>query len=264
MSVSIARAEPGWFRRSALPSSSHRLFCFPYAGGSASLYRNWHDWLAPGIEVVAVELPGRGMHIGEPALDRMDVLVERLLTAMRPLLDRPFSLFGHSMGALIAFEASRQLAAIGGPEPQHLIVSGMGAPHLLHLQTGAPIHDLPDAEFMEALRTLNGTPPEVLANEGLVDCFLGMLRADFRVGETYRCDQIVRLRHPITAFGGVHDECFCRDDLEAWRHHTSERCIVRWLPGNHFFIREHEHQIAAALAALATATPDPDRDVAVA
>jgi surfactin synthase thioesterase subunit len=262
MNTSTTLAERQWFRRNIQPSSPFRLFCFPYAGGSASMYRNWHDWLAPGIEVVAVELPGRGMHISEPAVDRMDVLVERVLTAMRPLLDRPFALFGHSVGALVAFELSRRLAATGGPEPQHLIVSGMGAPHLPY--TNTPIHDLPDREFIDALRALNGTPPEVLANEALVDCFLDFLRADFRLGETYHCDRIVRLRHPITAFGGVHDECFRRQDVEAWHHHTESRCEVRWLPGDHFFIREHEYLIAAALAALPTTEPDPDTKAAVA
>lgn len=261
MSTSTGRPAPRWFRRTLQPSSPFRLFCLPYAGGGASLYRNWHDWLAPGIEVVAVELPGRGMHIGEPAVDRMDVLVDRLLPAMRPLLDRPFAFFGHSMGALIAFELSRRLAAGGGPEPQHLVVSGMGAPHIDY--GVAPIHDLPDREFVEALRTLNGTPPDVLANDGLVDCFLEILRADFRLGETYRCDRIVPLRHPITAFGGVHDTGFRREDLEAWQHHTSSRCVVRWLPGDHFFIREHEHLIAAALAALPSFEPDRDPSVAV-
>jgi surfactin synthase thioesterase subunit len=262
MSISTTRAEPRWFRRNIQPTSPFRLFCFPYAGGNASIYRNWHDWLAPGIEVVAVELPGRGMHISEPAIDRMDVLVDRVLTAMRPLLDRPFALFGHSVGALLAFELSHRLAATGGPEPQHLIVSGMGAPHIPY--SGTPIHDLPDGEFIAALRALNGTPPEVLANDALLDCFLDLLRADFRLGETYRCDRIVRLRHPITAFGGVHDECFPREDVEAWQHHTDARCVVRWLPGDHFFIREHEHLIAAALAALPSAEPDPDRTAAVA
>jgi surfactin synthase thioesterase subunit len=224
------------------------------------MYRNWHDWLAPGIEVVAVELPGRGMHIGDPAIDRMDVLVERLLPAMRPLLDRPFALFGHSLGSLVAFEISRQLAATGGPEPQHLVVSGMGAPHVA--SADAPIHELPDREFIDAVRALNGIPPEVLANEGLVECFLDILRADFRLGETYRPDPILRLRHPITAFGGVHDGSCRREDVEAWQLHTAARCVVRWLPGDHFFIREHEHLIAASLAALASLEPDSDTNVA--
>jgi len=262
MSTPTSGAEPRWFRRNNRSSSPFRLFCFPHAGGSAAMYRNWHDWLAPSIEVVAVELPGRGMHISEPAIDRMDVLVERLLAAMRPLLDRPFALFGHSLGSLVAFEISRQLAAAGGPVPQHLIVSGMGAPHVA--PASPPIHGLPDREFIDAVRALNGTPPEVFANEGLVECFLEFLRADFRLGETYRCDRIFRLRHPITAFGGVHDESFRREDLEAWQQHTGARCVVRWLPGDHFFIREHEHLIAAALVALASLEPDPDTTVAVA
>jgi medium-chain acyl-[acyl-carrier-protein] hydrolase len=260
MNTPPTKPEPRWFRRNLRASSPFRLFCFPHAGGSASMYRNWHDWLAPAIEVVAVELPGRGMHISEPAIDRMDVLVERVLAAMRPLLDRPFALFGHSLGSLVAFELSRQLAATGGPEPHHLVVSGMGAPHLV--STSTPIHTLPDREFIEAVRALNGIPPEVFANEGLIECFLDILRTDLRLGETYRCNRIVRLRHPITAFGGVHDESCPREDLEAWQQHTGARCVVRWLPGDHFFIREYEHLVAAALAALPSVDPDPIANVA--
>lgn len=256
-----SRAEPRWFRRSIQSSSPYRLFCFPYAGGSAAMYRNWHDWLAPGVEVVAVEPPGRGMHIDASAIDRMDLMVDGVLAAMRPLLDVPFALFGHSMGALIALELSRRLVETGGPAPRHLVVSGMGAPHVQLPFT--PIHGLPDREFIEALRALNGTPAEVLANESLVECFLDILRADCRLSETYRCDPVIALPHPITAFGGVHDECFRREDLEAWQQHTSGRCTVRWLPGDHFFIREHEQLITAALAALPAMTEDRDTSVAV-
>jgi medium-chain acyl-[acyl-carrier-protein] hydrolase len=237
-----------WFRRPLQPHSAFRLFCFPFAGGNASLYRNWHDWLAPDIEVVAVELPGRGVHIGEPALDSMAPLVDRLLGAMRPHLDRPFAVFGHSLGALVAFELCRRLSADGGPQPEHLIASGMAAPHAL--ADIAPIHHLPDAEFIDALRSLNGTPPEVLANEALLECHLGILRADFRLAETYRCGPIVPLRHPITVLGGIHDDGFRREDVEAWQQQTEAECVVRWLPGDHFFVRAHEHLIVTTLAGL--------------
>ena len=248
MNTSGQATRSPWFRRPLQPHSPFRLFCLPFAGGNASLYRNWHDWLAPDIEVAAVELPGRGVHIGEPPLDSMESLVDRVLEAMRPYLDRPFAIFGHSMGALIAFELCRRLSVAGEPEPQHLIVSGMAAPHAL--ADGEPIHDLPDAQFIDALRSLNGTPPDVLANEALIECHLGMLRADFRLAETYRCGPIVPLRHPITVFGGIHDDGFRRGDVEAWQEHTGAECVVRWLPGDHFFIRMHEHLIVSTLAGL--------------
>jgi surfactin synthase thioesterase subunit len=261
MNTPTTSVEPRWFRRNARASSPLRLFCFAYAGGSASMYRSWHDWLAPAVEVVAVELPGRGTHIGEPPIDRMDALVERLLPAMRPLLDRPFALFGHSLGALVALEVSRALDA-AGPRPQHLFVAGMGAPHV---RTDAvAIHGLPDREFLAAVGALNGTPPDVFADPELVKIFLDILRADFRLAERYDCRRPVRLRHAITAFGGVTDESVRRGDLEAWQEHTARQCVVRWLPGDHFFVREHERLITVMLRSLLRADERCDAGAVVA
>ncbi len=246
-------ADSRWFRRFVAPSATRRVFCIPYAGGSARIYRNWHDWLAPDVEVVAVEPPGRGVHLREEPLDDADALVESLLVAVEPLLDVPFAFFGHSMGALVAFELSRRLVERGRTPPVHLFVSAMRAPHLEPREPVLSV--LSDEEFLAAIRALEGTLPEVLEDRELLSIVLPVLRADFRLSETYRCRGIVPLPLPITVFGGLQDERIFRADLEAWQRHTAQRCLIRLLPGNHFFIHEYEHLIAASVLA-SLAEPD--------
>jgi surfactin synthase thioesterase subunit len=236
--------EGRWFRRPQGRSSSMRLFCFPYAGGSARMFREWHDWFQPGIEVVAVELPGRGAHSQSPLIDRMDVMIQRLLPAITPLLDRPFALFGHSMGAVIAFELCRALQATGRRVPLHLFASGMHPPHV---KGQYRIHNLPDRQLVEALRALNGTPEEVIGDSSLVQFFLPLLRADLRLVETYRYTPGARLEHPITVFSGVGDFTTPTEQQHDWQRHTRSRCTVRFLEGNHFFIQEHAHLVAASI-----------------
>src|SRR5262249_27506546 len=126
-----------WFRRTKCVAPQMRLLCFPYAGGSARIYRNWPDWFAPEVEGVAVGLPGRCFHMRSPLVDNLDTLMAQLLTVIGPVADLPFAVFGHSMGALIAFELCRVLRRTGRRTPVHLFASGMCAPHMLHLKKPA-------------------------------------------------------------------------------------------------------------------------------
>lgn len=233
-----------WFRRVPPSSAAVRLFCFPYAGGSARMFREWHDWCGPEVEVVAIELPGRGFHSRSPLIDNMSSMIERLLPALDPLLDKPFALFGHSMGALISFELSRTLRASGRKAPLHLFASGMRAPHLW---TGYQIHTLPDRQFVEALRKLNGTPAEILDDSSLLEMFIPILRADLRLSETYRYTLAPRLQHPITVFSGLNDITSPPEQLQEWQRHTRGGCALRLLEGDHFFIQQHAHLVAASI-----------------
>lgn len=247
--VAVATADSSgagrWFRRAVMPRASVRLFCLPHAGGSASLYRNWHDWLAPDIEVVAVEPPGRGIHVRGVPPESLDDLVERLLAALASLFDLPYAFLGHSLGALVAFEMSRRLQERGGPQPEHLFVSGLGAPHLAG---AAPaLHALDDDALLAALGRLGGVPRDVLREREWMDLFVPLVRADLRLGASYRCPAGTRLRHPLTVFAGLRDAATPRADLEAWQQLCEPPCCVRHVPGGHFFIQENGHLVAASV-----------------
>ena len=220
------------------PSSraSLRLFCFPYAGGSAAIYRNWSESLPWQVEVCPVQLPGRGSRIREALLTQMPDLVENVAKDLSTYLDKPFAFFGHSMGAIIGFELARLLRQQGAPEPVHLFVSGRSAP-----QTPCErphTYDLPEQEFVEELRQMNGTPEEVLEDPELRQFMLPLLRADFEVIQTYTYLDQPPLTCSITAFGGLNDNEVPRDSLEGWREQTTKAATLRLFPGDHFFINK--------------------------
>jgi surfactin synthase thioesterase subunit len=223
-----------------------RLFCFPHAGGGASVYRTWPNDLPAAIEVCAVQLPGREDRLSEPPHASAGPLVHALVAALGPLLDRPFALFGHSMGALVAFELARHLRRLRAPEPVHLFVSAKGAPALPYPLR--EISSLPDAEFVRRICELAGTPPEVLANADLRAILLPLLRADFAICDRYVHAPEPPLACPISAFGGVDDVYAGRDALEAWHRETRARFSLRIMPGGHFFLQPARGQVLAAIA----------------
>jgi medium-chain acyl-[acyl-carrier-protein] hydrolase len=211
-----------------------RMFCFPYAGGGASIYRGWGASLPGDLEVCPVQIPGRESRLREPAYDHLQPMVQAIADALVPHMTLPFIFFGHSMGAAISFELARELRRRGQPQPLHLFVSGRRAPHLPAREE--PIHALPEPEFIEKLRELNGTPEEVLQHEELMRLIIPLLRTDFCVNETYEYVQEEPLQAGISAFGGLGDADVSREDVEAWKEHTTGRFRMRMLPGDHFFI----------------------------
>lgn len=215
-------------------AASLRLFCFPFAGGGAQSFRTWPDALPNTVEVCPVQLPGRELRIKEPPFSNVVPMLEPLATAIRPSLDKPFAFFGHSMGAIIAFELARKLRRDHNLLPECLIVSARVAPHLPIPR--APIHNLPLAEFLEALKGLKGTPKEVLENQALMDIVTPLLRADLAVHEAYGYLEETRLQCPILAFGGLQDTEASRQAIDAWQEHTTGGFVRRMLPGDHFFI----------------------------
>lgn len=224
-----------------------RLICLPYAGGGASLYRQWPAAL-PGVDVVGVQLPGREERILEPAITSIAELVSAVADVVSDSLDRPYALFGHSMGARIAFELTRELRRRGEPTPALLFVSACKAPHIPRVPT-PPISTLPDRLFARLLQGMNGTPPEILDDPEFMRTVLPTLRADFAVVDTYEYLDEPALGTPIRAFGGTQDGEVREDDLLAWQSHTTADFTVRMLRGGHFVVRTAAREMTRAIAA---------------
>ena len=232
------------------PQARVRLFCFPYSGAGASIFYAWTDILPTTIEVCPIQLPGRGTRLAEPPFDRLKPLVQSVAQGLLPCLDRPFAFFGHSLGALVSFELTRYLRRHMGLSPVHLFVSAHSAPQISGRDS--PIHALPESEFVEQLRCLNGMSEAVLKNAELMQLLLPILRADFSVCETYVYQVGEPLDCPISALGGLRDDHVSRESLDAWRVQTRATFTLRMFPGDHFFINTDRllllHTIARELS----------------
>jgi surfactin synthase thioesterase subunit len=215
----------------ALDADAIQLFCLPHAGAGASAYRDWPALLAPGIEAIPVQLPGRENRHGEPLLSSAAELVAELEGPVAGRAGGDFALFGHSMGALLCYELAHVLSALGKP-PRHLFVSGLGAPHIP--PTGPRLCDLPDDELVTVIAKLEGTSPEVLAQPELLQLLLPLFRADLTVWETY-VHHRGPLQVPITAMGGRRDPGVGLDLLSAWGSLTSAEFRIEVFDGGHFY-----------------------------
>ena len=235
-STSSAAFDPWISYHKPGPKTRLRLFCFPYAGAGALIFRTWSDSLPADVEVCPVQLPGRGSRMTERPFTQLSPLVEALAQALAPLLDRPFAFFGHSLGALVSFELARRIRRQHGVHPARLFVSAARAPQIPH--RGPSIHTLPDKEFLMELRRLSGTPSELLDHEELMEIMLPILRADFALYETYLYSIEPPLNCPISAFGGLQDSKVSDSDLEAWRAQTSVSFSLQMFPGDHFFLKQ--------------------------
>ena len=227
------------------PRATLRLFCFPYAGGGASIYRNWLMHLPPAVEGCLVQLPGRENRLVERPFRELSRLLPPLGQALYPYLDKPFAFFGHSMGALVSFELARYLRKQYKLAPVRLFVSAYRGPRLPARDT--PIHHLPEPEFIAALRGLNGTPEAVLHNAELMQLVRPTLRADFTLCETYEYLPDEPLTCPISAFGGLQDPDVSREQLALWRDETCGAFILRMFPGDHFFLHNSSLLLLRAL-----------------
>ncbi|HUA28997.1 MAG TPA: alpha/beta fold hydrolase [Streptosporangiaceae bacterium] len=232
-----------------------RLLCFPHAGGGASLFRNWRLPDDLPAEVWAVQLPGRENRRAEEPFRRIEPLLAALIDALRPLMDRPVAFFGHSMGALIAFEFSRELRRTGRPLPVRLFLSARRSPEL------APRHPqasrLPDPEFFARLDRVAGGSAAAGRDPELIRLLAPLIRTDFGLCEHYRHRDEPPLPIPFTCFSATEDTEVSPADVAGWERHSSaswRHCVY---PGGHFFIRDHEQSVLADIAAdLRLGLPD--------
>jgi medium-chain acyl-[acyl-carrier-protein] hydrolase len=246
MTASRANAASSWFTIPSGERARIRLFCFPYAGGGSLTFRNWGNALGPSVAVCPAHLPGRERRLMEKPFTNYQSLVEAVAQAILPHCDRPFAFFGHSMGAIISFELARYLRRHNGPQPTHIFVSGRRAPQLN--VNDSPTYNLPDAEFAEELRRLNGTPREVLENAELMQLVIPLLRADFEVCQTYQYTPEPPLECPISAFGGVEDKDVSGAMVEAWGEQTNGPFKLWMLPGDHFFVNSEQPRLLKVLS----------------
>jgi len=225
-----------WFSvRPARAVPALRLFCFPHVGAGASAFNLWRPaWVPDNIELWTVRLPGREQRLSEKPFHRMGPLVEALYEAMATELSRPYAFYGHSLGSLVAFEMARKIQRQGGQGPIHLLVSAHPAPQVGSCRE--VLHNLPDKEFVEALRRFAGTPDEALENEDLMSIMMVALRADFEVDEMYSYEEGPPLGCPISVFGGIDDADVSQANLAAWKTLTSQEFNLQMMEGDHFFI----------------------------
>jgi medium-chain acyl-[acyl-carrier-protein] hydrolase len=232
------------------------MVCFPHAGGTAAAFRRWPALLGDLVEVVAVELPGRGTrHAERPPATVADAFAAALAAVPPGLPAGGYVLFGHSLGALYAFEVARHLAAAGRP-PALLVVSGRNGPS--RPAEIPPLHQLPDGEFLDRLASFGGIPDLVRNEPDLLRLFLPVLRADLRAAETYTRTPGAPLPCPILAVHGTTDPLVSGPHVAAWQDETTAACTTAELPGGHFCLDEpfpmarFRHALATALSAPAS------------
>jgi medium-chain acyl-[acyl-carrier-protein] hydrolase len=216
-----------------------RLFCFAHAGGGAAFFRPWRIGLAPEIDVRPVILPGRESRFREAPYQRIEQLLDPLCAALEPLLDLPYAFFGHSLGAIVAFEVARRF------DPACVVVSGRRAPRAPNNRR--LFRSLPDAEFLAAVGGLGGTPPEILGQPDLIRVLMPALRGDFELNETYRPLPGPRLSCPLAAYMGAGDPEVGRPELLGWHEETTNEFTMRVFAGGHFYLKGGRADVTSAL-----------------
>lgn len=228
------------------PKAKLRFFCFPYAGGGTSIFRDWVNGLPLDVEVCHVQLPGHDTRIREKPFSHLTPLMDTMVPGLLPYLDMPFIFYGHSMGALLCFEASRQLRRQHNLQPKHLFVSGSRAPQRPSVLKVT--HHLPDQLFINEInKCYKAIPNEILNDREMMQIFLPILKADFSIIETYEYTPDIPLSCPISAFGGLQDEMVSLEDISAWQDQTSSKFILQMIEGEHFFINYKKREILKAI-----------------
>jgi medium-chain acyl-[acyl-carrier-protein] hydrolase len=234
-----------------IADAGFQLICLPYAGGGAHAYRIWETKLAPSIEVGAVELPGRGRRFSEKAHQQLSTLLPPLVEAIGSVLDgRPFALFGHSMGALLAFEVAHRLHRAGARLPSILFLSASGT-----RVRDDNIHTLPDDRFVAKLRSYSGTTGEIIDDPEMVEVFVPILRADFALSMASSDQRTTDpLPIPIEALGGADDPHVPVSDLSSWAARTTSQFRSTVFSGGHFYQREQQDAVFALVRSRLKAT----------
>ncbi|RZS36533.1 surfactin synthase thioesterase subunit [Herbihabitans rhizosphaerae] len=240
-----------WIRRfHPKADAAHRLVCFAHAGGSASYFFPVSRTLPAGVDVLALQYPGRQDRRSERCAEDLYDLVDPIAEALRPWFDRPVTFFGHSMGATLAFEVARRLEE-DGVTLAGLFASGRRAPSC-HRDEHA--HRLADNEFIAEIQSLSGTDSQVLDDEEILRMVLPAIRSDYKAAETYRYRPGPKLRCPITALIGDSDPKATVEEARAWGEHTDGAFELTVFDGGHFYLNNHTSEVLGAITAHAERT----------
>ncbi|MGW7569269.1 thioesterase II family protein [Streptomyces tendae] len=243
--MTVADTTSPWIRQFApSPEASSRLVCFPHAGGSASYFSPLTRMLPSAVEMLSVQYPGRQDRRHEPCCDSVSELAEHAARALRPWADRPLVLFGHSLGATVAFEVARRLER-EGIGPLGLVASGRRAPSR-HREEFHHLSD--DEQLLAQLRNLSGTESRVLGDEEIMRMVLPALRADYKAVETYRASPGAEVGCPVVALTGDDDPLTGVEEVYAWNEHTRGPCTVHRFAGGHFFLTPHAAEVTSLIA----------------
>jgi surfactin synthase thioesterase subunit len=243
-----------WIRRFGdADDADVRLVCLPHAGGSASFFFPFATALGPSIDVLAVQYPGRQDRLPDPLIDNIADLADAVTAALRPWLDRPLAIFGHSMGASLAFEVAVRLTE-DGVVPRHLFASGRRAPS--RPRDGEYLHRADDDMIIAELSTMAGTDSRVLDDRELLTMILPAVRNDYHAAETYRYTGVPPLTCPITVLTGDDDTRVTPEEAQAWQAHTTAAFDLLRFPGGHFYLVDHQARVLEIITDRLSRVPE--------
>lgn len=227
-----------WFQVSRpKKEKDYRLFCFPYAGGSAAVYSTWNDFLPDNVELVAIQPPGRANRWSEKLHASVTEMVDDLVHAIPAWLDRPYMIYGHSLGSSVAFEMLHALEQKKLRLPERFFAGARRAPH--YPPRTAPIHEYPLEEFKSEIKKLNGTPDSILNDPDMMEILVPVLRKDFKAAYTYHRDPFSKIDCKVSIFGGAADNTVAQEDLLGWQEHFATTMDMYIVDGDHFFLDDN-------------------------
>lgn len=216
--------------------SSIDLFCFPYAGSGASIFYSWANYLNPKINIYGFQAPGKEDRISEDLIIDLNTLIQNAVKELKQIINKPFVLFGHSMGSVLAFEIAKTLE-LENITPELVILSGRPPPRFgLRMN---PISHLGDKELIAELHKLEGTDTRILENDELMELLLPIIRADFRISEAYKSSASLKINSPMIAIGSEEDPWLNKAEFKEWKDYSNSTTKIQFFPGGHFYLREH-------------------------
>jgi surfactin synthase thioesterase subunit len=251
MSLVSAGGASRWFGSVAQAAGGAQVFVFPHAGGIAASFLQWQAMAGPELSLQVAQMPARGIRMHEPPADDVAEVVDQLTAAVVERASGPFLLFGHSLGALVAFEVTRELRRRGAPDPLALLVSGAEAPQTRVIRRR--FHELDDAGLIEALRDFGATPAELLADREMMELILPGVRADFALSERYAYRAEPPLELPVHVLLGDRDEHVDLDRAAGWALECAAPPQRHVFTGGHFFLADHQAEILDLMRRAAAA-----------